>query len=72
MDFVRIISELRDQRDDLDRAIFSLERLALLKTRKRGRPRKPLSEILQAGPVRARALQAPRRPPKAVGIATGT
>ena len=39
MDLAKVISELRSQRDDIDRAIQSLEALALVKTKRRGRPK---------------------------------
>jgi hypothetical protein len=38
MDLAKALAELRDQRDDLDQAILSLERLASGRPRGRGRP----------------------------------
>jgi len=38
MDLAKALAELREQRDDLDRAILSLERLASGRSRSRGRP----------------------------------
>jgi hypothetical protein len=38
MDLAKALAELREQRDDLDRAILSLERLASVRPRGRGRP----------------------------------
>lgn len=39
MDFAKALAELREQRDRIDQAIFSLERLAEDRPRGRGRPR---------------------------------
>jgi hypothetical protein len=38
MDLAKALAELREQRDDIDRAIMSLERLANGRPRGRGRP----------------------------------
>ena len=38
MDVARILSELRQEREQIEEAILSLERLALGRGRKRGRP----------------------------------
>jgi hypothetical protein len=38
MDLTKTLAELREQRDDLNRAIASLERLAIGRPRGRGRP----------------------------------
>ena len=38
MDLAKALAELREQRDDLDHAILSLERLANGRPRGRGRP----------------------------------
>ena len=38
MDLAKALADLRDQRDDLDQAILSLERLASGRPRGRGRP----------------------------------
>jgi hypothetical protein len=38
MDLAKALAELREQRDDLDHAILSLERLASGRQRGRGRP----------------------------------
>lgn len=38
MDIAKALAELRDQRDDLNQAILSLERLASGRPRGRGRP----------------------------------
>ena len=38
MDIAKALSELREQRDDIDQAILSLERLASGRPRGRGRP----------------------------------
>jgi hypothetical protein len=38
MDIAKALTELREQRDDLDQAILSLERLASGRPRGRGRP----------------------------------
>lgn len=56
MDLIRIISELRREREALDQALRYLEQIAQFQTRKRGRPpayltgllrktRKPFSEV---------------------------
>jgi hypothetical protein len=49
MDFARILSELRSQRDNLNEAIFSLERLAQSGPKKRGRPPKRVTEARVSG-----------------------
>jgi hypothetical protein len=38
MDLAKALAELREQRDDIDQAILSLERLASGRPRRRGRP----------------------------------
>jgi hypothetical protein len=38
MDVSKILAELREERDQVDEAILSLERLALGRGRRRGRP----------------------------------
>ncbi len=38
MDIAKALAELREQRDDIDQAILSLERLASGRPRGRGRP----------------------------------
>lgn len=38
MDLAKTLAELREQRDDIDQAILSLERLASGRPRGRGRP----------------------------------
>ena len=38
MDLAKTLAELRQQRDDIDQAILSLERLANGRPRRRGRP----------------------------------
>ncbi|MBZ5578748.1 MAG: hypothetical protein LAP40_19475 [Acidobacteriia bacterium] len=72
MDFAKIISELRSQREDLDRAIFSLERLALQGAKRRGRPRKGMSEVKPNAHVLTRTMPTAAKRPKAVAVSTGT
>ncbi len=44
MDIAKALAELREQRDDIDHAILSLERLANSRPRGRGRPRGSTSQ----------------------------
>jgi hypothetical protein len=44
MDLTNILEELRSERNQIDQAIRSLERLAVQSPRKRGRPRKWVTE----------------------------
>jgi hypothetical protein len=49
MDLVKVLAQLRDELENLDAAIFSLERLQHEGgARKRGRPPKALSELRKA------------------------
>ncbi len=47
MDVTRILTELRQEREQLEEAIMSLERLARGRGRRRGRPPSWMSEITQ-------------------------
>jgi|HubBroStandDraft_5_1064220.scaffolds.fasta_scaffold166905_1 hypothetical protein len=55
MDLTKALAELRSERDDIDQAILSLERLAGSRPRGRGRP--PGHKI---GAVRKRPIIVPR------------
>jgi hypothetical protein len=59
MDLAKTLAELREQRDDIDQAILSLERLASGRPRGRGRPpgRSPTST---ARPKKRRLGPVPR------------
>ena len=56
MDVTKILAELRQEREQIDEAILSLERLARGRGRRRGRP-----------PAWMSALEAPRRPGRPPG-----
>ena len=58
MDFAKALAELRDQRDAIDQAILSLERLAKDSPRRRGRP---------PGRTTGRAKKRPTTPGQASG-----
>jgi len=47
MDFAKALAELREQRDRIDQAIASLERLAETRPRGRGRPRGSRSTVVK-------------------------
>ena len=47
MDVAKMLAELRAQRDDIDHAILSLERLANGRARRRGRPPGRKNETLR-------------------------
>jgi len=55
MDLAKALAELREERDDIDQAILSLERLAKGRPRGPGRPPGRMSV-----PARKRAALAPR------------
>ena len=48
MDLAKALAELRAQRDDIDQAILSLERLASGRARRRGRPPGRKNESVKA------------------------
>jgi len=49
MDVIKMLAELRQERDQLDEAILTLERLASGRGRRRGRPPAWMSEIRRGG-----------------------
>jgi hypothetical protein len=49
MDVVKILSELRQEREQLEEAIMSLERLSRGRGRRRGRPPAWLAEVKKRG-----------------------
>jgi len=49
MDVTKILAELRQERDQLEEAILSLERLAVGRGRRRGRPPAWMSEAKKRG-----------------------
>jgi hypothetical protein len=49
MDVTKILTELREERERIEEAILSLERLARGRGRRRGRPPAWLSEIKKRG-----------------------
>jgi hypothetical protein len=49
MDVIKMLAELRQERDQLDEAILTLERLASGRGRRRGRPPAWMSEIKHRG-----------------------
>ncbi len=60
MDLAKALAELREQRDRLDQAILSLERLEENRPRGRGRPRtrparRPRPRVVVSGESRGRA-----------------
>lgn len=58
MDVSKILTELRDERQQIEEAIISLERLARGRGRRRGRPPAWMSEITASSTVKRRG-----RPP---------
>lgn len=58
MDIAKALAELREQRDDIDQAILSLERLASGRPRGRGRP---------PGRPNSRSRKRPSPPSQATG-----
>ena len=65
MDLAKALAELRQERDDIDQAILSLERLAKGRPRGRGRPPGRMSD-----PARKRPSMAPRGSGNRVKIAS--
>jgi hypothetical protein len=49
MDVTKILAELRQEREQIEEAILSLERLALTRGRRRGRPPAWMAEIKRRG-----------------------
>jgi hypothetical protein len=72
MNISQIISELRSQRNNLDDAILSLERLALSVAKKRGRPPKRVAEAGVARFIEMGANGTPRRSAKPLPIGIGS
>jgi hypothetical protein len=49
MDVLKMIAELRSERDQVEEAILSLERLALGRGKRRGRPPKWITDATDSG-----------------------
>ena len=49
MDVIKMLAELRQERDQLEEAILTLERLARGRGRRRGRPPVWMSELKRSG-----------------------
>ena len=63
MDVTRILNELRQEREQLEEAIISLERLASGRGKRRGRPPAWMSEAKKRGrPVGSKNKTAPEKP----------
>jgi DNA invertase Pin-like site-specific DNA recombinase len=62
MDVTKILAELREERERIEEAIMSLERLARGRGRRRGRPPSWLQEIRKKGrPPGAKKTAAPAK-----------
>ena len=62
MDVTKILAELREERERIEEAIMSLERLARGRGRRRGRPPSWLQEIRKKGrPPAAKKTAAPAK-----------
>ena len=69
MDVAKILGELRQEREQIEEAILSLERLAKGRGRRRGRPPSWMTEI--TGKKKGRPPGSKNKPaPKAIGTAT--
>ena len=64
MDVTKILAELKDERQQIEEAILSLERLARGRGKRRGRPPNWLAEI---GPKRRRRPPGSKNKPAASG-----
>ena len=61
MDVSKILSELRVEREQIEEAILSLERLATSRGRRRGRPPKWMSEAKKRIRVQAKKAVGPAK-----------
>ncbi|MFB3776432.1 MAG: hypothetical protein ACE141_02445 [Bryobacteraceae bacterium] len=61
MDVSRILAELRVEREQIEEAILSLERLAASRGRRRGRPPKWMAEAKKRIRVQARKADSPAK-----------
>ena len=61
MDVTKILSELRVEREQIEEAILSLERLATSRGRRRGRPPKWMAEAKKRKRVQANRAGSPAR-----------
>jgi hypothetical protein len=68
MDVTKILTELRQEREQIEEAIMSLERLARGRGRRRGRPPSWMAELDKK--IGKAAINKPKASPtKAIGIA---
>ena len=61
MDVARILDQLRLERDQIEEAILSLERLASGQEKRRGRPPKWMVEAKKRTRAQARKMESPGR-----------
>jgi ABC-type transporter Mla subunit MlaD len=61
MDVARILDQLRLERDQIEEAILSLERLASGQEKRRGRPPKWMVEAKKRARAQARKMESPGR-----------
>jgi hypothetical protein len=61
MDITQILAELRQEREHLDRAILTIERLALGGAKRRGRPPAWMTKATAAQPTSSEEQSKPRR-----------
>jgi hypothetical protein len=61
MDVSKILAELRIERDQIDEAILSLERLATSRGKRRGRPPKWMAEAKKRIRIQAKKSEGPVR-----------
>jgi len=69
MDFGRILTELRLEREQLEQAILSLERLSLGGAKRRGRPPAWLARVKESSEKKGRGRPADSKNKKAPGNA---
>ena len=67
MDVNKMLEELRQERDQIDRAIYTLEQLARGQVRRRGRPPAWMSRIEGEEPVKRRGRPPGRKSKKQEG-----
>lgn len=61
MDVTKILAELRLEREQIEEAILTLERLAKGRGRRRGRPPKWMAEIKKRARAELRKAESPRK-----------
>ena len=61
MDVTKILSELRVEREQIEEAILSLERLATSRGRRRGRPPKWMAEAKKRIRIQTKKAEGPAR-----------